>query len=480
MALGASTGRIVRQLMTESLSLGLAGGAAGLLLTMWIVPVLARTARAPASIDFAPDVRVYLFLAVVSVLAGLGAGLAPARHAIRDNFGRALKAPRAGGSPQASRLRSGLIGVQAAASLMLLVLAALFARATIRATQVDVGFDADRLLTVSAAFGRGTYDANGARAYWDLALDRVGGLPGVVAATLAEHTPFGDGNRVMVFRRAGSRYTIYFNETRADYFEVLRLRVLRGRTYTDREVIDSAPVAVVSEAIARDFFGDEDPLGQSLERVTGEPGTIIIGVVSSVVTARLRELSSPTVYQPMRSVQTARLVIRTAGAPEALIQSVRSALHPLDPRIRLSIGRVADGLERQVDEARTLAWLAAALAAVALVLAIVGIYGVTAFAVGQRTQEIGVRMALGATVPEIERLLLSDSLRPVAYGLVAGVAAALLGSRVFIGVLYGMSPADPIAFGAAILLLLSAATAAVLFPSRRAAEVDPAAVLRQV
>ena len=255
---------------------------------------------------------------------------------------------------------------------MLLVLAALLTRATVRAVQVDVGFDAGRLLTVSSAFGRGTDDAAGANAYWDLALERVRALPAVNAATIAEQSPFGNANRVTIFRRAGSRYTIYHNETRADYFSTLGLRVVRGRTYTADEVADEAKVAVVSEAIARDFFHGEDPIGQSLERVTGGSSRIILGVVSNAITARLRELGSATIYEPLRSALTAKMVIRTIGPPEATISSVRSALHPLDPRALLTIGPVSERLQEQLDEPRTLASLAAALAAVALALAVVG------------------------------------------------------------------------------------------------------------
>jgi putative ABC transport system permease protein len=163
-----------------------------------------------------------------------------------------------------------------------------------------------------------------------------------------------------------------------------------------------------------------------------------------------------------------------------MISSVRSALHPLDPRALLTISPVSERLQQQLDEPRTLASLAGALAGIVLALAVVGIYGVTAFVVGQRTQEISVRIALGATARDVLRLLLGDSLQPVVIGLGAGMLLALLCSRVFIGVLFGVDPADPLALAAAVLLLLSAAVAAVIVPTRRAAAVDPAAVLRQL
>jgi predicted permease len=481
LALGASRGRIGRQLLTESLSLGLVSGASGLLFTIWLVPLLAAMAPAPASVDLAPDMRVYLFLGLVSVVAGFGAGLAPARHAIRDNLMSPLKGvgARAEGVTRPVRLRTAFVGVQAGASLVLLVLAALLARGMVRASHVDIGFDGGRLLTLEPAFGRGTYDTAGAKAYWELALERVRALPGVQSASLAEYPPFGDANRATILRRADNRYTIYHNDTRAEYFATLGLRAVRGRTYTAAEVEGRAPVAVISETLARDFFPGEDPIGQSLGRILENSRATIIGVVSNAITARLRELGSAALYQPMDQTLAAKMVIRTAGVPGVLIPSVRSAVHSIDPRVRLSITPVSERLQQQLAEPRTLASLAGLLAAVALVLAVVGVYGVTAFVVGQRTQEISVRIALGASGRDITRLLLHDSLRPVTVGLAAGLFVALLGGRVLAGVLYGVSTVDPIAFVAALLVLLSAATLAVIVPTRGAATADPAAVLRQ-
>jgi predicted permease len=482
LALGASAGRIVRQLLTESVSLGVIGGASGLLFTMWSAPVLARMVGAPASLEISPDLRVYLFALTISLLAGVGAGLAPARHAIRDRFGSALRSTsgQTGATADSSRLRSGLIAVQSAASVMLIVLAALLTRATVRAMHVDVGFESEHLLTVSPAFGRGTYDPAGARAYWDVALERVRALPGVVSATVSEHTPFGPGNRVIIFGRRSARSTIYLNEVRADYFATMGLRVLRGRTFGEDEMTGAAPVAVISKSVAHEFYRSEDPIGQSLERLTGERGQVIIGIVADAITARLSDLRSPSIYQPLKAPQAARMIVRTASAPEALIASVRSALHPLDPRVRLTITPVSEGLRRQLEVPRTLALLASVVAGIAIVLAVVGIYGVTSFVVGQRTREIGLRVALGATGQDVVRLLTSTSLRPVALGLGLGLFGAMLSTRVLSGVLYGVNAVDPLAFAGATLLLLISATVAVIVPTRRAANSDPAAVLRQL
>jgi predicted permease len=485
LALGASRGRIVRQLVTESVSLGLLGGALGLALSIWLVPVLAVLTQFPVNFEISPDLRVYLFLTTMSAIAGVGAGLMPARHAVRHSLAAPLTSSagvsEAGGRPH--RMRSVLIGAQAAASIALLILAALATRGMVRATAIDVGFDASRLLVLSPTFPRGAYDRAGAKAYWDLAVDKVTALPGVRSVSLASHPPFGNGNRVTIFRHGGLRYTIYHHETRPEYFATMGLAIRRGRAYTEGEAASAAPVVVISEALARDYFGAEDPIGQPFARIVEGSKQVIIGVAANAITARLRDLSAAATYEPMADTTSAHLVVRTEGAPGGLARSMRTVVESLDPRVRLEVRAVADGLERQLREPRIVASLAGVLAALALGLALVGIYGVTSFVIGQRTQEISVRMALGAGSRDVMALLLSDSLRPVVVGLGLGLVLTFLASNVFAtrpfaGILYGGSSADPVAFGAAAIVLLAAALAAVVIPARRAAAIEPAAALR--
>jgi predicted lysophospholipase L1 biosynthesis ABC-type transport system permease subunit len=216
-----------------------------------------------------------------------------------------------------------------------------------------------------------------------------------------------------------------------------------------------------------------------MARYDDESSRVIIGVVSDAIAARMRELSAATVYLPIRELQDGNLIIRSAGPPEAIVPALRDALQPLDSQVRLDISLVSSGLQRQLDEPRIMATLAGGLAVLALGLAVVGIYGVTTFVTGQRTREIGLRIAVGASRADVVRLLLVDSLRPVAIGLAAGAVVALLASQVFAGVLYGVGPRDPVAFAGATIVLLAAAAAAIVIPTRRAARVDPAFVLRQ-
>jgi predicted permease len=473
-AIGAGRPRIVRQLLTESVSLGLVAGALGLVFTVWLIPILSDILNVPDTFDIRPDGRVFAFLCVISVLAGLGAGLAPARDVLRD--GR-VSDERSASRPK-SRRRSVLVALQAASSMVLLVVAALLARGSAQAARLDIGFEPSGLITVRPAFGRGTYQA-AAKAYWDLALERVRALPGVQSATLAEVPPFSGSSKVTIFSAPGGRYTIRHNDTRAEYFETLGLRLLAGRTYTAAEVSTRAPVAVISEALARDFFPGANPVGQPLGRIIEGADATIIGVVSNTITARLREPGSAAVYQPMNDPLTATMIVRADGSTETLIQALKTVGNSIDSRVRIDVAKVSDGLDRQREDPRALSMLAGLLAAVAFALALVGLYGVTAFVTGQRRQEIGVRIALGASGRDVMRLLMQDSLRPVIIGLAAGVLGAALTSRILSGVLYGISPADPFAFAGALFVLLTAATVAVFVPTRRAAALDPAAVLRQ-
>ena len=481
LAVGASRGRVVRQLLTESVALGVVAGACALALTLWMLPMLVAAVGLSPTVDVALDMRVYLFLATISFAAGIGAGLAPARHGTRGDLVTPLKgesAPSSGSRP--GRLRSTLIGVQAAASIILLVLAALLTRAMVRATQVDIGFDARPLVTVTAAFGRERYDKATGGAYWAQAIERIRAIDAVESASLTYYLPYGDGQSVrIVGNRNGRRHTTFVHNTDAHYFSTIGLRLLRGRTYTAQEVTGNAPVAVISESLAKEYWPGVDPVGATLEAYDGDTGYTVIGIVADALTARLREMGSAALYRPIDNPRDARLLIRTRGSADALVPAIRDAIQPLDPRIRLDLTLVSTGLERQLEEPRILASLAGALAMLALGLAVVGVYGVTAFVTGQRSREIGLRIAVGASGRDIMRLLLFDSLRPVMIGLAAGAFAALLVSRVFAGILYGVGTYDPIAFGAAALVLLSSAAAAVYVPTRRAARVDPAFVLRQ-
>ena len=481
LALGATRGRIIRQLLTESVMIAAAASSVGLLLTLWLGPVIKRLVRAPVTLDTGFDLNVYLFFVAVAFACGVGAGLAPARVGARGDLISPLKGPGTAAPTSAPRrLRSALLGVQAAASILLLVLATLFVRATIRAARVDVGFEAQHLVAVSVGIDRSTDAAARVKAYWASALEKVSALPDVESAALAELPPFAGASKVMIEERGGQRVVTYFNRTSANYFDTVGLRLIRGRTYTPAEVATDARVAVISETLVRRHWNGGDPLGSSLKWIT-EEDAVVIGVVSDAIVARIHEGTHAAIYQPMPPSQLdfARLVVRARGNPAQVARPVREALRTLDPSVVVRAQLVKDGLEEEISRPRIVALICGTMAVLAVVLAAIGLYGVTRAVVGQRTREIGLRMALGAERRDVERLLMRDSLRPVLAGLGIGVVLALLGGHAISGALFGVAPYDPIAFGGAIVILLTSATIAVLVPTRSAARVDPAFVLRQ-
>ena len=483
LALGASRGRILRQLLGESVLIGLLAGGAGLLLSLWLVPIVVSAVGPPESHDVRPDGAVYLFTAVIAILSGAGAGLAPARHGSRGDLVAVLKSQsaQASGPPAASRLRRSFIGFQAAASILLLVTAALFLRGALYMTRLELGFDADRLATVTPSFPSSELRPEMADAYWRSALEQVRGLPTVEQASLARYPPFGGTTSVTNLDRDGGIYRIYENRTDAEYFATAGFRLLRGRGYRADEVRANAPVAVVSESIVRDFLGGAEPIGATLSAVAEPLSSItIVGVVADAVTARIRGDGNGTIYRPLSSMdlRDARLVVRSAQ-PSAIVRDVERTLLGIDPRVRLVTNVMSHDVDRYMNEPRVLAGMSAAVASLALVLAVLGLYGVTTFVVNQRTWELHVRQAIGASTGDIVRLLVRQSLTPVLIGLVAGLMVALAAVRVLTPALSGISPYDPAAILGAVGVLVGTALPAVVSPALRAARTDAAAVLRQ-
>jgi predicted permease len=506
LTLGASRLRIVRQLLTESLLLGLLGGGAGLALAWWTTPLLARLLDVPEMLDVAPGWRVLRFSALVTIGVGLVAGLAPARYGRRGALLPAMNTDTpAATSATTGRLRAVLVSGQAAVSIVLLVCAALLVRALVEVSHFDLGLSANRLVRVSANF-RNSYADGSARAYLDAAQDRLRLVPGVDGVSLALMGPFErgyapmrvgpqTGRTVRGYLRGEPAVEVVRNETSADYFATIGANIVRGRSYTADEVRSTAPVAVISESLARKFWPGEDPIGSSLTRVwgdeipaTGRPmgflrkpvGTRIVGVVSETVT-RLRSYDSPALYLPLDPLEArrARLIVRTTGNPQGVMAGIRDTLKAIDPEVDIQFAFVSDGLREQMRYPKSFAVIAGVFGGSTLLLAVIGLFGVTAFVIRQRRREVSVRLALGATGADMVRMLLTDSLRPVVIGITCGLLLSLIAGHVIRGMLYGVSGHDPISIVSAILILLAAATAAALGPARRALRIDPAEMLKQ-
>ena len=491
LAMGASRARVVRQLLTESVLLGLAGGVVGLLIAIAILPSFATIIKLPSTFDHSLDLSAYAFVGFLAVVVGVMAGLAPARYGWRGDLMSPLKtglnpAPSAIGG---SFVRSLLIAAQASISIVLLVLAALLTRSLVQSTTLNLSYDVTRVLSVNvgnAADGRARTRLE-QQTFLDAALERVRRVPGVAAASLASVPPF--SGLTASQRLSGRR--IHRAETSPDYFGTLGIGLVRGRIYTTDEVRAQAPVAVISESLARAFWGTEDPIGAPLERVWGNegstqtrigllrrpPGTRVIGVVANAVTG-LQERDAPTIYLPLGHDSVPYVIVRAEQDARALTNPVRDAIDAIDPRGRPVITLAQDGLQRELEGPKILASVSVIVGLVALGLAVIGLFGVTAFIVEQRLHEVSVRRVLGATDGQLLRMLLGDSMRPVMLGLAVGLLLSLAGGRVIESVLYGISGRDPIAILIAIATLLAASVAAIVIPSRRAAAVSPARVLQ--
>ena len=480
LALGASRWRVTRQLLTETLMLGAAAGIAGVLLALWIGPALTHLAWIPPTVDLTPDWRVLAFVIVISTGAALVCGIAVARHAIVRDVSLSLKtgAP-VGGRRATARLRHTFVGLQAATSILLLVVASLFTRALLRTTMGDLGVDVGRLVNVSLMSS--IKDDALLTTLRTTALERVRAVDGVEVAAATSNTPFVDGGFESL-RLQGSRTLAAVRaEVSPDYFTVLGVTLRRGRLFTADDVRQRTPVAVVSTALVERYWPGEDALGASLRRVHPSLGSVsIIGIAGDAMTD-VRQASPPAiVYVPVTEAGAARcIVIRAREDAATLTAPLQSALQGLHPGLTVRVRTVRDEIDRAMGPVGMLASVATLLAVFTLTLAALGLAGVTTFAVQLRQREIGIRLALGASRDRVLTLLVRQSLVPVAIGLAAGLTAALVGSGLIGNILYGIGPRDPLAVAVAAGVLIAAALAAVLFPATRATHLDPARVLRE-
>jgi predicted permease len=378
--------------------------------------------------------------------------------------------------------------IQAAASVLLLVLAALLTRAMVRVTHVDLGFDEDRLLMVRVNFDAGGYDETRAAAFWDQAVDRVARLPGVEGASVADSPPFALGSGygpASTLEGRGDRQMVFWYWTDPDYFVTAGIPLLRGRVYTEEEVARDAPVAVITESLAQRLWPESDALGDTLERIDDRSlGDVrVIGIAADAITNRPQfELRfADSVYRPLPPGDStgAYLLASAHEDVDSIVKTVYEAVRALDPELLPIVTPIRDQVADSFGSLRTYLFMALMLGAIALGLAVTGVFGLTAFAVEQRTGEIGVRVALGARRADVTRLMLRDNLRPVVVGLALGLLGALGATRILTTFLYGVSPRDPVAVGGAVLILLAAAAVAASVPTRRATRVDPVEVLRR-
>jgi len=493
-SLGATRLRLMRQWLTESLLLALCGSAAGLLFALWAADGL-MALTPPDFGNFSPslrlDARVLVFTLAVSVVAGLLCGLFPALRASRADLGVALKegGSAAAGGRHGSRMQKSFVVTQVAVSLVLLVVAGLLLRSLQSTAAFDPGFKTDNLLLTQIDLRRQGYSEEQGQAFYRRLAERLKILPGVRGVTSAVVVPLGTNRESRGFiipghvAPNGSRFTsIANNVVGPDYFAAMGIPLLRGRDFDERDAQPGAPpVAVINETMARRFWPNGDAVGQSVQTKVNGPAIEIVGVVRDIKYYSLAEDPLPYVYASAAQYYTpdATMHIRAAGDPKALMRVARKEIESLDPNLAIT-GFTTFAELRQVPlfPARAMAIVSSLFGLLALLLAAVGIYGVTSFTVGQRTREIGVRIALGAERGDIFRLIVGQGLAITLIGVGVGLVAALALTRFLSSQLFGVSARDPLTFTAVALLLTFVASVACWIPARRAAKVDPMVALR--
>jgi predicted permease len=508
-ALGAGRGRIIRQLMTESVLLGLAGGAAGAALAFGIAKVL--VARAPGVDAILPsgavpiDGAVFAFTFVIAIGTGIAVGLVPALRGSRAEVTTDLKdATRSAtsGRPQ-SRFRDALVAVEVALSLVLLVAAGLLFHSFSRLYRVQPGLRVDHVMTMSTTLPPGRYpDAAKRSSFLSELADRVRAVPGVSSAALTSCTPLGGVCNILFYYVEGRPYVpgsfLTAPEWSVDpqYFSAAGIQLLRGRTFTGEDGIGwdarhpRLGAIVISEAMAKNVFGGEDPIGKRIffdyevqrERNDGSPAPRyeIVGVVSDVLPT-LDGRIEPTLYRPLYDVAPSgtSILVHTAVEPQSITASVRNELRKMDPGlVTYQVRTMEEIVGRSTSDRRFTMLLFVSFAALAVLLAAIGLYGVVSYAVSQRTTEIGIRMALGATTADVNRLIVMQGLRPALIGIALGLVGAGFASQVLRSLLFGVTPVDPLTFSIVPPALLVVAALACYVPATRAAHLNPTIALR--
>jgi putative ABC transport system permease protein len=490
-ALGASRWRIARQMLTESLLIALAGGMLGFLLSASGIDLLVAfsAGNLPPTARISMDAAVLAFTVGISALTGILFGLAPALQMLKVNLNESLKAEGRGGaeSCERNRTRNLLVVMETAIAVVLLVGAGLLIRSLIRLQNVHPGFDAENVLTLRIDLSQKKYDKpEKTAAFFSQLETRVAALPGVEAVGMTTELPLSGQPNDLGFTVAGrppvrpnEGYGADFRRVNRQLFQAMRIPLLRGRHFTKQEVSAGAPVLIVSESLARAVFPNEEPLGQRLLTSPTDPPREIIGIVGDVSHRGLNLQKRATMYLPIHATIWKNLVIRTTADPLSLASAVRREIKALDPELSLANVKPLEQLVYEsVAEPRYRTTLLGLFAAVALLLAAIGLYGVLAYAVTNRTHEIGIRMALGAQARDVLRLVIGHGIKLALIGVVLGLGAALALTQLMKTLLFDVSPNDPLTFVVIALLLILVALVACWIPARRATKVDPMIALK--
>ncbi len=494
MALGASGARLVRQLLTESVVLAFAGGLVGVAITPWILRGLVAIAAKslPRAVHTTVDGRALILTAVISLATGILFGLAPALHAGRKRKFEGLKGGRSTEGKRPKRLRSALVICETAFSLLLIAGAGLLLRSFAEILKVDPGFRPNGVLTMRIALPDAIYSKpEQVRAFYSELIERVKRLPGVETAGAVSALPLsgqgGSGTTTIDTQSVRLEDATPEADQRVatpDYFKAMGISLVRGRTFETRDSDTAAPVAIIDESLADTYWPNQDPIGKRLHsggRGSKAPWATVVGVVRHVHNRTLEARSRVEVYWPenQRPSGAMTLVVQAVGNPMNLVPTIQREVSAIDPDLPVyKVSTMTEVMGDSLERRRLALILLAVFAGLALLLASIGIYGVTSYGVAQRHVEIGLRMALGADRGQVLGMLLRSGLATIAIGLGVGLALALVLTRLMGGLLFSVRTWDPVALGGAAVLLMAAALLAIFVPARRATKVNPMVALR--
>jgi putative ABC transport system permease protein len=494
-ALGASRGRLVRQMLTESVLLSLVGGGLGLLLAVWGVYFIIAFVGDQIPTYIKPDIdnRVLMFTLLVSLLTGIVFGLAPALQASKPWLNELLKEGSRGstGGARRHRIRRALVVTEVALTLMLLIVAGLMLRSLQRLQAFNPGFEADNVMTVRIDLPR-SYTAQQAASFQQQLIERIEGVPGAQSVGLASDVPL-DGNTsatmlpIEGLAPPDDDIRVYVHTISPNFLAALGIPLLRGREFDVQDNEQTPRAIIIGDSMARRLWPDEDPIGKRVSTTRDKNGSRIwdhvVGVVGDVkYRTLLRDQNKdPDIYLPLSQNpgRALALAVRTQSDPSGLVSAIRGQVQSLDPNLPVfNVATMQERMKNDTARTRFFTLLLGVFACAATLLAVVGIYGVMAYSVTQRTHEIGIRMALGARRQDVLKLVVGEGMALVGIGVGIGLVVALAATRVLESQLYSISATDPLTFSLVSLLLAGVALGASYVPARRATKVDPMVALR--
>ncbi len=495
LAMGAPRRRLVRQLLTENVALSLIAGLIGFWVAIWIVNLLLALKPPidfPLTIDLSIDWRVLVFALTTSLITGAIFGLVPALQSTKPALTSALKDTTAQAGRGRSPLRSALVVAQLALSLVILIGAGLVTRALQKLQTMNPGFETQNGLTLAFDLGLQGYDREKGQQFYRQVVERVESLPGVTSAAVITSVPLSlnySSSNIYVqgqpIERGTNLPTAMTGSTGPKYFQTMGTAIVAGREFADQDKRDSEPVVIVNETFVRRLIPDTNSIGAVGRRVSFDgpkgPFATIVGVARDGKYFNIAEEPRSFIWAPLAQnySSSGSLVVRTHGNPEAIIPAARNAILSLDPSLPLfDVKTLTEHMRFALFPARVAAIVLGAFGVIALILAAIGVYGVTAYSVSQRTREIGIRMALGAQLSDVLKLVLSNGVKLTLLGVVIGLGGAFLLTRVLESLLAGVSPTDPVTFILVTLTLAAVALISAYVPARRASKVDPLVALR--